>query len=203
MVETQLADRGIRDRRVLSAMATVPRHLFVPAATRARAYEDGALPIGYDQTISQPYIVAVSVEALELAGTERVLEVGTGCGYQAAVLAECAAEVFSIEIVPELAARAAATLRALSYRNVQVRAGDGGAGWPEAAPFDAIVVAAAARTVPPALTDQLAPGGRLVLPLHDPTQVLMLVRKDARGRLSRTRLLPVRFVPLTGRYGGA
>jgi len=203
MVETQLVARGIRDARVLAAMRTVPRHRFVPERVRGRAYEDAAVPIGFGQTISQPYIVARAVEALELTGTERVLEVGTGCGYQAAVLAECAAEVFSVEIVPELGTMAEATLRALCYRNTHVRLGDGAFGWPQMAPFSAIVVAAAAPSVAPAWLQQLAPHGRLVAPLGEASQALVLVRKDARGATTRTRLLPVRFVPLTGEHGQA
>lgn len=201
MVEAQVVARGVRDPRVLAALRTVPRHRFVPDWLRARAYDDAALPIGYDQSISQPYVVARAVEAMALTGTERVLEVGTGCGYQAAVLAECAAEVYSIEIVAELAAMATATLRALCYRNVHVRVGDGGSGWPDAAPFAGIVVAAAAAAVAPSWVDQLAPGGRLVAPLGTDRQALVLLRKEPGGGVTRTELLPVRFVPLTGRHG--
>lgn len=201
MVDTQIARRGIHDARVLSAMRVVPRHRFMPEAMVARAYEDAAVPIGFDQTISQPYIVAFALQALELLGTERALEIGTGCGYQTAALAECVAEVYSIEIVPELAAKASATLQALHYRNTHLRVGDGSAGWPEAAPFAVIVAAAAARSVPPAWIEQLEPGGRLIAPLGTAKQELVLVRKNARGRVTRTSLLPVRFVPLTGRHG--
>ncbi|MEZ5966009.1 MAG: protein-L-isoaspartate(D-aspartate) O-methyltransferase [Planctomycetota bacterium] len=201
MVETHLAARGIRDARVLAAMRTVPRHRFVPEAERARAYSDAALPIGFGQTISQPYVVARSLEALALGGTERVLEVGTGCGYQAAVLAELAAEVFTVEIVPELAAIAVATLGALCYRNVHVRVGDGGEGWPDRAPFDAIVVAAAAPEVPRSWLRQLSRGGRMVAPVGDAKQTLLLLQKPGAGEVVRQPLLPVRFVPLRGRFG--
>ena len=197
MVEEQLAARGITDARVLAAMGKVPRHALVPEEVRPQAYADGPLPIGEGQTISQPYIVAYMTEQLALKGGERVLEVGTGSGYQAAVLAELAAEVYTVEIVPALARRAAADLARLGYRNVTVREGDGYRGWPEKAPFDAIVVTAAPPEVPEPLIAQLKPGGRLVLPVGEAFQDLLLLTKDASG-VQQRRLLPVRFVPMTG-----
>lgn len=198
MVDVQIAQRGIRDPCVLRAMATVPRHLFVPASSRPAAYDDHPLPIGFGQTISQPYVVAAMTEALRLSGRERVLEIGTGSGYQAAVLATCAREVFSIEIHPDLAKEAAGRLHALGY-GVRVREGDGRLGWPEHAPFDAIIITAAAPEVPPALTEQLAEGGILVMPrgASDGPQVLVRgVRRE--GALETTELFSVAFVPLVG-----
>jgi protein-L-isoaspartate(D-aspartate) O-methyltransferase len=197
MVVEQLACRDVDDPRVLEAMRRVPRHLFVDAGLRARAYDDGPLPIGAEQTISQPYVVASMTQALGLRGEERVLEVGTGCGYQTAVLAELAREVHSIEIVPELAARARVRLARLGYAGVRLRSGDGRLGWPEAAPFEAILVAAAPARIPRALLDQLAPGGRLVIPVGGADQDLVLVERTSAGFAQRT-LFPVRFVPLTG-----
>ena len=197
----QLAEMGIRDPRVLKAMAEVPRHLFVPPALRCDAEANRPLPIGQGQTISQPFIVAYMTEALELGGSERVLEVGTGSGYQAAVLSLLAREVFSIEIVPELAAAAAELLlRTLALPNVRLRVGDGHRGWPEAAPFDRVLVTAAPAEIPPALIEQLAPGGRLVVPVGaDPeVQQLELVVRGVDGVTTTTHLIPVRFVPLTG-----
>ncbi|MEW6544727.1 MAG: protein-L-isoaspartate(D-aspartate) O-methyltransferase [Nitrospirota bacterium] len=195
MVEEQLVARGVRDRAVLAAMRRVPRHRFVPDMYAPFAYGDGALPIGHDQSISQPYLVARMTEALALRGKERVLEVGTGSGYQAAVLAEIAAQVYTIEILAPLADRAAKRLAELGYANVQVRAGDGYLGWPEAAPFDAILVTAAADHVPEPLLRQLAPGGRLILPLGRFFQRLVLYRRTQEG-YERTELDYVRFVPL-------
>lgn len=200
MVERQLAGRGIDDARVLDAMRRVPRHRFVPAEFAAQAYSDQPLPIGHDQTISQPYIVALMTQLARPQAGDRVLDVGTGSGYQAAVLAELAAEVYSIEIVAPLAERAAATLHELGYGNVQVRSGDGYAGWPEHEPFDAIVVAAAPERVPAPLLEQLRPGGRLVIPigpLHA-VQELRVIEKRADGSLEERGVTPVRFVPLTG-----
>jgi protein-L-isoaspartate(D-aspartate) O-methyltransferase len=197
MVEEQIAGRGVRDPRVLAALRAVPRHEFVPPEQRGHAYEDRPLPIGAGQTISQPYIVAVMTELLELGGDERVLEIGTGSGYQAAVLGRLAREVYTIEIVPELASRAEADLRRLGFANVHVRQGDGYRGWPEQAPFDAIVVTAAPEHVPQPLVDQLAVGGRLVLPVGDVFQDLVLVTRDRLG-VRQERLLGVRFVPMTG-----
>ena len=197
MVEHQIAGRGIDDARVLAAMRRVPRHEFVPADVRRAAYEDRPLPIGWEQTISQPYIVALMTAALDLDGHERVLEIGTGSGYQAAVLAELVPEVYSIEIVPELAARARTTLQRLGYARVQVRCGDGYRGWPEAAPFDAIVVTASPEHVPEPLVQQLRPGGRMVLPVGGGQQMLLRLERTEHGVESDT-LAAVRFVPMTG-----
>lgn len=197
MVVEQIQGRGIADARVLAAMRTVPRHRFVPERERPEAYEDHPLPIGEGQTISQPYIVALMSELLQLRGGERVLEVGTGSGYQAAILGELAKEVYSIEILEPLARRAAVTLRELGYAGIAVRAGDGYLGWPEAAPFDAIVVTAAPDHIPQPLIDQLKVGGRLVIPVGKRSQELLLCVKTAQGLL-RKSVIPVRFVPLTG-----
>jgi protein-L-isoaspartate(D-aspartate) O-methyltransferase len=197
MIESQLRARGIEDARVLDAMRKVPRHLFVPEEYRWRAYDDSPLPIGHDQTISQPYIVGYMSEALELRTTDRVLEIGTGSGYQAAILGELAGQVYTIEIVPELAERARTALEAAGYRNVQVRHGDGYLGWPEAAPFDRIIVTAAPDKVPQALIDQLAVGGIMVVPVggvYD-DQVMTILRKTEKGVITR-ETLPVRFVPM-------
>ena len=197
MVARQLQRRDITDPRVLVAMGTVPRHRFVPEAIVARAYGDYPLPIGEDQTISQPYIVALMTQWAEVAPGDRVLEVGTGSGYQAAVLAELTEKVFSIEIRPELARQAAARLKDLGYGRVQVRSGDGYQGWPEAAPFDAILVTAAALRVPPALTAQLKEGGRLVIPLGPSGGIQTLKRyRRVQGKLLEEASLAVRFVPL-------
>lgn len=200
MVAEQIAARGVRDPRVLRAMRTVPRHLFVPPALREQAYLDQPLPIGADQTISQPYMVAFMTEALRIRPGDKVLEVGTGSGYQAAVLAEAGAEVFSIEILDELAARARETLARAGYGRVRVRTGDGFHGWPEEAPFDAVIVTAAAGEIPRPLLDQVRDGGRLLLPLETggESQVLTLVEKTA-GETRARPLLPVRFVPMTGK----
>lgn len=197
MVRDQIAQRGVSDARVLAAMRRVPRHEFVPEAEREHAYEDRPLPIGFRQTISQPYVVAAMSAAIELGGGEKVLEIGTGSGYQAAVLAELAAEVYTIELVPELAERAGRDLARLGYTNVHVRSGDGYRGWPEQAPFDAVVVTAAPDHVPPALIEQLAVGGRMVLPVGDLDQELLRIRKDEDG-LHRESLMGVRFVPMRG-----
>jgi protein-L-isoaspartate(D-aspartate) O-methyltransferase len=197
MVREQIAARGVADPRVLQALREVPREAFTPAQFRGQAFEDHPLPIGHGQTLSQPYIVAYMAEALELAGAERVLEVGAGCGYATAVLAQLCAEVFALELLPELAVRAEANLRNLVTLNVHLRCGDGAAGWPEAAPFDAIQVACAARAVPAALVAQLAEGGRLVLPIGEPFGDQWLVRLRKRGgALRREDLLPVAFVPM-------
>ena len=199
----RLIDQGIRDPRVLAAFARVPRSFFVPDEARDEAEADRPLEIGCGQTISQPYVVAAMIEALEMTGRERVLEVGTGSGYATAILAEMmpvSAEIRSVEIIPELASRARRVLAELGYGNVQLRVGDGALGWPEAAPFDAILVSAAPYEVPPALLDQLAPGGRLVLPVgpSPEQQELQLWRRVPSGRLEKRGLMQVRFVPLTG-----
>ncbi len=195
MVDDQIAARGVRDARVLAAMRRVPRHEFVPQEARDAAYRDHPLPIGHGQTISQPYIVAVMSELARVEPGDRVLEVGTGSGYQAAVLAELGAEVYSIELVPELAARAAATLERLGYSAVHARAGDGYRGWPERAPFRVIVVTAAPPTVPPRLLDQLAVGGRLVIPVGDALQELQVHTRGEDG-VTVESIFPVRFVPM-------
>lgn len=188
--------------RVMEAMASVPRERFVPSSLRAQAYANGPLPIGHGQTISQPYIVALMTDLAELTSSARVLEVGTGCGYQTAILAELAAEVFTIEIIPELARIAAERFTTLGYRNIHARQVDGNRGWPEEAPYDAIVVTAAAPEVPPALIEQLAAGGRLVIPVGrlEFGQSLQLLRKDDAGRVTTQDILPVAFVPLTGQH---
>jgi len=201
MVREQIESRGVRDRPTLAALRRVHRHLFVPAELVAQAYEDHPLPIGHGQTISQPYIVAFMTEAARVSPASRVLEVGTGSGYQAAVLAVLAKEVYSIEIVEPLGTEAARRLSALGHGNVKVRVGDGYAGWPSEAPFDAVVVTAGAPHVPPPLFEQLAPGGRLVIPVDAPEggyQVLWRITKGTLGEWREERLLDVRFVPLTG-----
>jgi protein-L-isoaspartate(D-aspartate) O-methyltransferase len=195
MVADQIRSRGVRDPRVLDALTRVPRDVFVPDGHRDEAFEDHPVPIGYGQTISQPYIVGYMTEALKVESAHRVLEVGTGCGYQTAVLAELAAEVYSIELIDALAERARRTLEALGYVTVHVRAGDGYAGWPEHAPFDRILVAAAAPDVPPALVDQLAGDGILVIPVGVDAQHLRVLQKRG-GRIELLSTLPVRFVPM-------
>jgi protein-L-isoaspartate(D-aspartate) O-methyltransferase len=197
MVREQIEARGVRDPEVLRAMRAVPRHLFVPESMRPFAHDDHPLPIGEDQTISQPYIVALMTELARVGPGSRVLEVGTGSGYQAAVLSEMGAEVRSIEIVEPLARRARGTLDALGYGRVRTRTGDGYAGWPDAAPFDAIVVTAAPPHVPQPLVDQLAPGGRMVIPVGRGVQSLTVLTRTADG-VTREDVLPVRFVPMTG-----
>lgn len=203
MVETQIRPRGIVDPAVLRAMVKVPRHLFVPPEHRSAAYGDHPLPIGYGQTISQPYIVALMTQMLQLRPGDRVLEIGTGCGYQTAVLAEIVAEVYSIEIIPELAAEAARRLAELGYGRVHLRQGDGYEGWPEHAPYQGIIVTAAAPEVPPALVEQLSDGGRLVIPVgvYLGGQDLWLIEK--RGpQLQRFNYGGVLFVPLVRRPRG-
>ena len=197
MVERQLRPRGIRDERVLSAMAKVPRHAFVPVSEQRGAYDDTPLPIGHGQTISQPYIVAFMTEALRLSPDDVVLEIGTGCGYQAAVLGELVRDVYSIELVPELAERARRTLEAEGYRNVHVRAGDGYRGWPDHAPFSKIIVTAVPDVVPAALVDQLAVGGTMILPVGPQfgDQELRIIRKTEQGLVTE-HSLAVRFVPM-------
>ncbi|RMH07074.1 MAG: protein-L-isoaspartate(D-aspartate) O-methyltransferase [Nitrospirae bacterium] len=197
MVQNQLLSRGIQHHAVLDAMRQIPRHWFVPDSEKDAAYEDRPLPIGFGQTISQPYIVAFMTEALQLQGTEKVLEIGTGSGYQTAILARLVRQVFTIEIVESLAKQAEATLKALGIDNVTIRIGDGYQGWPEEAPFDAILVTAAPDHIPQPLLDQLAAGGRLILPVGKFLQDLILVQKTDQG-FEQKVLLPVAFVPLTG-----
>ncbi len=195
MTDSQIRARGVRDPLVLAAINKVPRHLFVPEGMRGWAHADEPLPIGQGQTISQPYIVAYMTEALGLQGGERVLEVGTGSGYQTAVLAEIAREVWTIEIVESLALQARSILDSLGYANIHYRVGDGSGGWPESAPFDAVIVTAAAARMPESLEGQLGPGGRMIVPVGTYLQELFLVRREEKG-LMRERLLAVRFVPL-------
>jgi protein-L-isoaspartate(D-aspartate) O-methyltransferase len=195
MTDSQIRIRGVRDSRVLAAMEKVPRHLFVPESLRPHAYADEPLPIGDGQTISQPFIVAYMTEALGLRGGERVLEVGTGSGYQTAVLAEVAGTVWTIEIVEKLARRAHALLESLGYLNILYRVGDGAGGWPEEAPFDAIMVTAAASRGLGKLEDQLTVGGRMIIPVGTDSQELVFVRRGKKG-IERKSLLAVRFVPL-------
>lgn len=208
--EIELTQRGVADETgqrgfapsTLAVLGRTPRHLFVPEQETDAAYENRPLPIGHGQTISQPYIVALMTDLLDVDIGERVFELGTGSGYQAAVLAQLAREVYSVEIVPELGQRAARTLARLGYDNVQVKVADGYYGWPEHGPFDAIIVTAAASNIPPPLIEQLAPGGRMVIPLGTSflTQQLMLVEKQHNGEITTRQVLPVRFVPLTGSH---
>lgn len=198
MVRDQLQTRDIVDSRVLSAMLRVPRHEFVPTDFIDSAYEDNALPLKIGQTISQPYIVAYMTQVLDLNGTERVLEIGTGSGYQAAVLAEIVPEVYTIEILPELQKQARAILSKLGYRNILFRVGDGYAGWPECAPFDRIIATAAPESIPQPLVDQLKEGGCIVIPLGTLNQELIIFEKTHSGITAR-RGIPVRFVPMTGK----
>jgi protein-L-isoaspartate(D-aspartate) O-methyltransferase len=202
MVETQIEGRGIRDPRVLAAMRKVPRHVFVPEDQSASAYDDRPLPIGSEQTISQPYVVAFMTEQLRLTGKEKILEIGTGSGYQTAILAELAAKVYSIEIRPELAKAAAERLAKLGIRNVEVRAADGYRGWPEEAPFDGILVTAAPERVPPPLLEQLSATGRMVIPVGAFYQELKVIERQGGGYTEKS-VLPVRFVPFVGEAEGA
>ncbi len=197
MVETQIKARGVKDPRVLSAMSKVERHRFVPEEYVNSAYSDQPLPIGEGQTISQPYIVALMTELLELKGEERVLEIGTGSGYQAAILAELVKEVYSIEIIESLANSAKKKLIELGYKNVYVKAGDGYLGWPEVAPFDAIIVTAAPDHIPNPLLEQLKEGGRMVIPVGTFAQELKKIVKRS-GKIETTDVIPVVFVPMTG-----
>ena len=196
MVAEQIIARGVKDEVVLHAMRRVPRHEFVPEALRDYAYQDRPLPIGHDQTISQPYVVAAMTELAHITRGSRVLEIGTGSGYQSAVLAEVGAEVYSIEIVAPLAERAGATLRALGY-DIHLRTGDGYGGWPEAAPFDAIIVTAAPALIPTPLKEQLRVGGRLVIPVGERHQQLLVITRSEDGYREED-VFPVRFVPMTG-----
>ena len=200
MVAAQLRARDITSPRVLDAMLKVPRHLFVPEPQRHDAYGDFPVPIGHGQTISQPYIVAFMTQALEVRPSDRILEIGTGSGYQAAVLAELAKDVYTIEIVEPLATQARETLDSLGYRNVHVRAGNGYLGWPEEAPFDRVIVTAAPDEVPPALVEQLKVDGVMAIPVGDVVQELRILRKTREG-LETLETLPVRFVPMTGKPG--
>jgi protein-L-isoaspartate(D-aspartate) O-methyltransferase len=203
MVQEQLLARGIKDARVLEAMGKIPRHLFVEEELAEQAYEDAPLPIGAKQTISQPYMVALMTESLQLSGSEKVLEIGTGSGYQTAVLAELALQVFSIEKIPELAFQAEAILHELGYSNVAIRIGDGTLGWAEYAPFDAVLVTAGSPGLPQPLLDQLSVGGRLVIPLGDEqSQMLKRVRRADSG-LREEELGECRFVKLWGKHGWA
>ena len=198
MVEQQLKARDIKDDRVLAAMGKVPREAFVPPESRAASYEDGPLPIGYDQTISQPYIVAFMTEQLRLKPSDRVLEIGTGSGYQAAILAELVSEIYSVEIVEPLAKDAQTTLQRLGYKNVHVKVGDGYKGWPVAAPFDAIIVTCAPEKVPQPLIDQLKDGGRMVIPVGERFAQQLYLLEKRNGQLKESVTLPVRFVPMSG-----
>jgi protein-L-isoaspartate(D-aspartate) O-methyltransferase len=197
MVETQIRARGVKDPRVLAAMLRVERHLFVPKDLQPSAYLDQPLPIGEGQTISQPYIVALMTELLDLKGEEKVLEVGTGSGYQAAILAELAKEVYTIEIIEKLASSSEKLLRELGYQNVKVKAGDGYLGWPEKAPFDGIIVTCAPDHIPKPLLDQLKEGGRMVIPVGEYTQELKKIIKHS-DKIETTNVIPVIFVPMTG-----
>ena len=195
MVELQIKRRGIRDKRVLEAMLKVPRHLFVPEQMKELAYGDEPLPIGEGQTISQPYIVAYMTETLKLTGREKVLEIGTGSGYQTAILAELAREVYTVELIPELSRRAQKVLSELGFQNIHFLVGDGTRGWPENAPYEAILVSAAPATVPRSLIDQLKDNGRMIIPVGTDYQELVLIRKIMDG-WEEERLIGVRFVPL-------
>lgn len=197
---TRVEEARITDKRVIAAMLATPRHRFVPEELQAQAYEDRPLPIGHDQTISQPSLVAFMTQELKPQPTDRVLEIGTGSGYQAAVLSQLVAEVYSIEIVEPLAERAAKTLKELGCKNVHTRAGNGWLGWPEKAPFDAIIVTCAPDAIPPALVEQLREGGRMIIPVgpENHVQVLYLLEKRA-GKIEQRSILPVRFVPMTGK----
>ena len=197
MVE-EIRARGINDPNVLAAVEAVPRHLFVPESERRQAYEDHPLPIGNGQTISQPYMVALMTSLLDLHPGQRVLEVGTGSGYQAAVLSHLAGEVYSIEILTPLGKRAKSTLAELGYKNVHLRIGDGYKGWPDAAPFDAIIVTAAPPRIPEPLIAQLKAGGKMVIPVGDTLQDLLVLTKRADGGVDTARVMPVLFVPMTG-----
>jgi protein-L-isoaspartate(D-aspartate) O-methyltransferase len=199
MVTRQIENRGIRDPRLLAAMRQIPRHEFVPEEYRESAYEDRPLGIGHGQTISQPYIVAFMTEQVAPKHSDRILEVGTGSGYQAAILSKLVSEVFSIEIVPDLASRAAETLKRLGYINVRTKAGDGYQGWPEHAPFDAIIVTCAPDHVPDPLVNQLKEGGRLIIPVGDAGDQALYLLEKRNGKIERRSVLPVRFVPMTGK----
>lgn len=197
MVEYQLLSRGITDARIIQAVLEVPRHEFVPRKLKSRAYGDCPLPIGHGQTISQPYIVALMLQLAELDASARVLDIGTGSGYQAALLSRICKQVFSIEIVESLAMTAFTRLNQLGYRNVELRCGDGSLGWPEHQPYDAIIAAAAPSTIPETLTDQLKIGGRLLIPVGENQQWLEMIKKTKNGE-TRQKIVAVSFVPMTG-----
>ena len=198
MVEDQIQKRGVRDPSVLSAMARVEREKFVPEQFRDMAYSDGPLPIGYKQTISQPYIVAYMTEKLQVDSNHKVLEIGTGSGYQAAILGELSDKVFTIEIIPELGKSSIDILQKLNYNNIFVRIGDGYKGWPEEAPFDRIIVTAAPGKIPEKLVEQLANGGQMIIPVGESvfSQYLWIIKKDNKGNIGKEKILPVRFVPM-------
>jgi len=201
MVAEQIAIRGLRDPRLLAAMEAVPRHRFVPSDHLNWSYADGPLPIGFGQTISQPYIVAFMTDALHLTGSERVLEVGTGSGYQAAILGQLAAEVHTVEFIPELSAQAEKVLQELGFTNIHIHSGDGSLGWPEAAPYDGILVAAAAPSLPQPLMDQLAEGGRIILPVGSRGFQQLEIWERRRKKFKHEASIPVAFVPLRGEHG--
>jgi protein-L-isoaspartate(D-aspartate) O-methyltransferase len=198
MVQQQIVMRGIVDTQLLAAFRKIPREEFVPEPVRELSYTDSALPIGYEQTISQPYIVALMTKNLQLGPTDRVLEIGTGSGYQAAILSQMASQVFTIEIVEALGKRAQTTLQRLGYKNVQVKVGDGYRGWPEHAPYDAVIVTCAPERVPRALIEQTKEGGRIVIPVGPPNDQKLYLFGNKEGRLEQRMILPVRFVPMTG-----
>ncbi len=198
MVQEQLMPRGIHEERVLAAMKKVPREEFVPQETRAAGYTDQPLPIGYGQTISQPFVVAFMTEQLQLKRDDRVLEIGTGSGYQAAILAELVADVYTIEIIEPLAKNAEATLKRLGYKNVHMKAGDGYKGWPDRAPFDAVIVTCAPDHVPLPLVDQMKEGGRMIIPVGGTGEQELYLLEKKSGRLEKRAVLPVRFVPMAG-----
>lgn len=202
MVKDQILPRGVRDSKVVGAMRTVPRHRFVTGRLIDQAYDDTPLPIGYGQTISQPYIVAYMTEIVKAGKGNKILEIGTGSGYQAAILSAVAGSIYTIEIIPQLAQTASLKLKEMKYENVTVRCADGYYGWQEHAPFDAIIVTAAAGHIPPPLLKQLKPGGRMVIPVGGPfmVQSLVLVKKDEAGAITTENLMAVRFVPFTGRH---
>lgn len=198
MVKNQIVSRGVSDAKVINAMLNVKRHLFVPLPQRKNAYSDRPLPIGYGQTVSQPFIVAYMTEMLNLTGNEKVLEIGTGSGYQAAVLSLISKDVYSIEIIKALAEESAERLKKLGYKNVMVKSGDGYFGWDEYAPFDAVVLTAAPKRIPEPLVEQLSAGGRLVAPVGEFFQELVILDKNLKGEVTTKKSVPVRFVPMTG-----
>ncbi len=197
MVDLQIKNRGVEDPRLLSVMEEIPRHIFVPSSFREKAYDDEPLPIGMNQTISQPYIVAYMVDQLKLTGEEKVLEIGTGSGYQTAVLANLSLEVYTLEIIPELSLKAQEVIKKLDYHNVLFKVGDGHEGWPENAPYDGIIVSAAPDQIPMTLIEQLGEGGRMIIPVGGDRQELIVLKK-ANEHVEKVKKIPVRFVPMTG-----